>query len=337
MRSTAVVHLVWGPLGVQPLRAFLRSYHAHEAGLPHELVVVFNGVSRGRDARPDHTPPPAYGRSSSAAAVPDRETFLAELRDTPHRLIELEQPVQDLPAYALAARQLEHGRLCFLNSYSTILAPGWLAKLSDGLSQPGTGIVAATGSWASFSSWVMYTLLLPSAYHQVLPGRREAKRQFLAIGAEREGIPPRRRSVLDRLRELPAIPEQLIRFKTFPAPHLRTNGFMVERELMQSLRLDRITRKMGAYSQESGRNGITCRIQRRGLRALIVARNGELYGPEHWPQSHTFWQGDQEGLLIADNQTRFYANGPLERRRVLSTFAWGRQADPHHPTAFASS
>ncbi len=43
----AVVHLVWGPLGPEPLRDFLRSYHAHDAGAPHELVVLFNGVPHG--------------------------------------------------------------------------------------------------------------------------------------------------------------------------------------------------------------------------------------------------------------------------------------------------
>jgi len=312
----AVVHLVWGPLGVAPVREFLASYRRHAAGVEHELIVLLNGVD-DEDLR---------------------SQLLAELERIEHRLLTLPKPVQDLTAYAQAARQLEHERLCFVNSHSVILAAEWLAKLSDGLDQPHAGLVAATGSWASLSSWVRYTLLLPGPYSGVLPDRRAAKQQFIAIGAEREGAdrpsdgerssPPRGPSPLDRLRELPSIPEQLIRFGAFPAQHLRTNAFMAERAVFTSLRMGRIARKMDAYSLESGRNSITRQVQRRGLRALVVDRDGGLYDPERWPESRTFWQGDQEGLLIADNQTCFYSNGPPERRRLLSAFAWGRQADP---------
>jgi hypothetical protein len=39
------------------------------------------------------------------------------------------------------------------------------------------------------------------------------------------------------------------------------------------------------------------------------------------------WQGAQEGLLVADNQTRSYVAGDANRRRLLSSFAWGRSAD----------
>jgi hypothetical protein len=344
MTTTAVVHLVWGPLGVEPLRDFLRSYREHDAGAEHELVIVFNGVPRAAGA-----PSPRMHRSARAkyagVTVPEREAFLAELRDIPHRLVELERPVQDLPAYAMVAERLQHDRLCFLNSHSTILAPLWLAKLGDGLAQPGAGLVAATGSWASLSSWVLYTLMLPSPYRGILPGRHATKEQFLAIDAERDnqsagasGEPtPQRRSTLDRLKELPAIPEQLIRFRRFPAAHLRTNGFMVERELLRNLRMARITRKMDAYSLESGRNNITRQIRRQGLQALVVARDGETYTCERWPESRTFWQRQQEGLLIADNQTRFYANGSPARQRVLAAFAWGRQGDPGSSIALAGA
>jgi hypothetical protein len=65
-----------------------------------------------------------------------------------------------------------------------------------------------------------------------------------------------------------------------------------------------------------------------GLRTLVVARDGEFYDHPEWARSRTLWQGDQEGLLIGDNQTRMYARGGIERRRLLSAFAWGRMADP---------
>jgi hypothetical protein len=319
---TAVVHLVWGPLGLEPLRDFLRSYHAHDAGAPHELVVVFNGVPPG-----------------------SRVAFLVELHDTPHRLVELERPVQDLAAYALLVERLEHDHLCFLNSHSTILAADWLAKLEHALDQPRVGLVGATGSWASIHSMVLHSLFLPNPYRGVLPDKKVMRAQFREIELERsseagqaddetDNESPKRslaRAVLGTLRTFPAMPEQVLRFESFPSPHLRTNAFMAERGTLRNLRWGRVERKLDAYLLENGRNSFTRQLQRMGLGTLVVARDGSLYERERWPLSRTLWQRDQEGLLIADNQTRLYANGGMDRRRLLSVYAWGRRADPSDP------
>jgi hypothetical protein len=319
----AVVHLVWGPLGPSSLRDFLASYRRWEAGVEHELVVLFNGVQADR-----------------------RGDFEAELEGVAHCPLTLAEPVQDLAAYAQAASRLEHERLCFLNSHSEILLDGWLARLTDALEQPGVGMVGATGSWASVRSGTLNGLFLPNAYRGVVPGRRIAREQLLAIELERvgeqveSGAQPRRSllgSVGATLRTLPPMPEQVLRFESFPAHHLRTNSFMIERELLASLRIGRVKRKMDAYLLESGRHSLTRQIQGRGLRALVVARDGASYEQEQWPVSHTLWQGDQEGLMIADNQTRMYANGGIERRRLLSAFAWGREADPCAPVGTEAS
>lgn len=310
----ALVHLAWGPLGPSPLREFLTSYRRHPAGIDHELVVLLNGVDEDR-----------------------RTTFEAELEGVEHRLLTLEEPVQDLAAYAQAAARLENERLCFLNSHSVILAPEWLAKMEHALNQARVGLVGATGSWASVRSGTLNGLFLPNAYRGVVPERRVAREQLLAIELERAGeeiagdAQPGRSllgSVLATLQTLPAMPEQLFRFQGFPAHHLRTNAFMVERATFTGLRIGRINRKMDAYLLESGRHSFTRQVRRLGLRTLVVARDGAFYDQEDWPDSRTLWQGDQEGLLIGDNQTRMYANGGIERRRLLSAFAWGRRADP---------
>ena len=311
----AVVHLVWGPLGPAPLRAFLRSYERHSAGAEHELVVLFNGV--GRQERP---------------------RLLAELSDFPHRLLELEEPVQDLAAYMRAARLLEHERLCFVNSYSEILADDWLAKLAGALDQAPGGLVGATGSWASTRSWVFHAYLLPSPYRGLMPPRRVAREQFLAIERERDNVEPgqaapggRRtlsESLQAKLRTLPHLPRQILAYEGFPAEHLRTNAFMLERTLLGRLRVGEINSKMDAYALESGRHSLTRQVQAMGRHALVVARDGAVYEERDWDASRTFWQGDQEGLLVADNQTRSYADGSASRRWLLSTFAWGSKADP---------
>ena len=316
----AVVHLVWGPLGVRPVREFVASYREHPAGAEHNLVLLLN-----------------------AADDELRPALAAELEGVEHRLLELDEPVQDLVAYAQAAARLEHERLCFLNSYSLLLAPDWLAKLSHALDQPGAGLVGATGSWASLHSGVLSSLLLPSPYRGVLPKRKVMREEFYALEVERErgvyesansGPAPRRspaRSVVNTLKAFHTIPEQILRFQGFPNHHLRTNAFMAERATFASLEIGEVQRKMDAYLLESGRRGLTRQIERRGLRPLVVDRDGEIYEQRRWAESRTLWQGAQEGLLVSDNQTGTYARGGIDRRRVLSAFAWGRQADPTPP------
>jgi hypothetical protein len=322
---TAVVHLVWGPLGTGPLRRFLVSYRRHEAGAEHELIVLLNNV-------PDPLP----------------AEFEAALAGVEHRLLRTPEPVQDLAAYAHAADRLEHERLCFLNSYSAILAPDWLAKLDHALDQPDVGLVGATGSWASLHSAVLNAFLLPNPYRRVVPRRSVAREQMREIELELDAARapdgatpislelPRRTlsgSVLSTLRSLRPMPEQLLRFAPFPAYHVRTNAFMLERSTFAALRMRPLSRKMDAYLLESGRASFTSQVRDMGLRTLVVARDGACYDHPEWFAGRTFWQGDQQGLLVADNQTRSYANGSYDRRRLLSAFAWGPEAAPSPPTA----
>lgn len=155
-----LIYLAWAPLGLEPLRGFLDSYHAHDPGIDHDLVVVLNGLGL----------PPAP-QAARALTVQQME---AELASTRHRLIVLEEPMLDLAAYGASAQLVQHEHLCFLNSYSEILCERWLAKLARWQQAPGVGLVGATGSWESksklaagnLSHWAFQLGMLPaSRYH----------------------------------------------------------------------------------------------------------------------------------------------------------------------------
>jgi hypothetical protein len=316
----AVVHLVWGPLGPTPLRTFLDSYRTHASGVDHELVVLFNGVSDTQ-----------------------RPELMSELEGVEHRLLTLEQPVQDLTAYAWASHRLRHERVCFMNSYSVILAPDWLAKLEDALSLPSAGMVGATGSWGSFRSAVLNSLRLPNPYRGVpQPSRRRAREIWCENENRLAQKDPGRATLrtdeptllklLSQLKSLRQAPEHLVHFEGFPAANLRSNAFMADRVTFASLRVRPIKRKMDALRMECGRASFTRQIHARGQRTLVVTRDGSCYGHDTWPLSRTFWQGDQERLMIADNQTASYADGGLDCRRLLAVRAWGASADPSPPS-----
>jgi SAM-dependent methyltransferase len=272
-----VAHLVWAPLGPAPLQDFLKSYHAHPVGADHELVIVLNG------AGPE-------GPADDAC----REALLAELEGTEHRLIELERPVLDLAAYGLVAQRLEHERLCFLNSYSVVLAADWLGHLARALEDPTVGLVGASGSWESQAEWVRGKL---GYWPYQLAGLRNARRDY-----------PR-----------------------FPNPHIRTTAFMLQRSLLLELGLESAHDKHATYLLESGRRSITAQVAARGLRSVVVGRDGRAYDVDAWPASHTYRSGAQSNLLVADRRTADWLGAPNRLRRRLSNDAWG--ACPPRPGA----
>ncbi len=303
-----LVHLVRRANGLGPLRGFAAALRAHPPGIECELVLAMKGFA------------------SRAQAAP----YLEEVADLAPRILFFADRRFDLGVYFAVAARLRRERYCFVNSNGRPQVDGWLAKLDAALDRPGVGQVGATGSWASQHSWVTYSMGLPSAYRGLMPPPATARRQLLALDLERAGV--QRRSVAAalraRLRTLLRLPEELLGFEPFPTPHLRPNTFMIAHAVLSELRLFVVLTKMDTYTLESGRESITRQLERIGLTSLVVDRAGAVHRPEQWHRSGTLWQRDQEGLLVADNQTQFYADGDLARRRLLSTFAWGARADP---------
>jgi hypothetical protein len=110
----------------------------------------------------------------------------------------------------------------------------------------------------------------------------------------------------------------------FPNPHLRTNGFAMRRQLLRELEWPLGIGKLEAVALEGGSRSLTRQVSERGLKTLVVGRDGAGYPPERWPESETFRRGEQENLLLADNRTRHYQDGGWLTRRGLSWLAWHR-------------
>jgi hypothetical protein len=294
-----VVHLVRARNGLEPLHTFLDTYRRHEAGIDHELVLLLKG----------------FGDEAAAA------DHVRAARDLHPRTIHVSDAGFDLDAYATAAQRLNRTRYCFLNSFSRVLADRWLASLAAAHAE-GAGLVGASGSWASMLSYSLFHLGLPSAYRATLGPRTEAIAQFEALDHDRTGARftggPRQR--LGRLRVLL---DMSVGFERFPAPHVRTNAFLIGHEMLGELVLADARRKVDAHRLESGRRSITRQVQALGRRAVVVNRAARAYEWPDWPASETFWRGDQAGLLVADGQTDDYMRADPRRRRLLSSFAWG--------------
>lgn len=298
---TAVVHLVWGPAGLSAFRSFLDSYERHEAGCAHELVLLFNGFSDEASLRPYR---------ERAARLDASEIVLGP-------------PCLDLAAYRQATARLEHERVCFVNSYSTVRVDGWLARLEAALAQPGVGAAGATGSYASHLSYGLFQLGRRSPYGEAFESRRVARE----VMHELSGTPPPG-PVRHWLYNLAAVARHWRGAQRFPVAHLRTNGFLIERALFAQLCDGPIDTKWDAYRLESGPASLTARLRALGRAPVLVDRRGVARAPADWHRADAFWQADQADLLIADNQTRSYANATVRQRAVLSASAWGPWARP---------
>jgi hypothetical protein len=222
------------------------------------------------------------------------------LKAVPHREFQVSDAGMDLRAYSLACRHFDLPYLCFLNSYSIPLDENWLAKLFAPVRLPKGGVAAAGGSWES-----MYTNLLNSLKSPMPFPRRIMRTLRLQVN-----------------RQL---------FRPFPNYHLRTNAFIISRQLMLEVWPRRVPNKISAYLFENGRYNFAQRVLQRGRRVVVVGRNGQGYEKEDWARSNTFRQANQENLLVADNQTRAYLNADFETRKYLSTLAWGSDARPAQP------
>jgi hypothetical protein len=310
MPDLALVHLVRKENGPEPFRAFLESYRAADAGADHDLVLLLKGFDTQRDA--DEAAELAGGLDAQRLYVGD-DGF-------------------DVGAYFTAVDRLEHARVCFVNSFTTVRAPGWLGLLEQALRTENAGIAGATGSWASHLSWFRFNLGLPTPYREAFPDRHWAQSQVLRLTPDTRRVlaPVWLRHAIGTARALRFF---VGRFGPFPAAHVRTNGFIVERELMRSLERTPIRRKYDAFVVEGGHKSLTRQIEELGLRPLLAGADQHVYDVADWARSGVFWQRDQENVLLEDNQTRSYRDSDLDLRRYFATFAWGTEADPTDPAA----
>lgn len=315
MAQIGVIYLCRYAEGERPVRTFVESYRTHPAGADHDLHVIFKGF-------PDQ---------SSLAAT---RALFGELVFHP---IELDDKDYDIGSYFAAARLVSNSRLIFFNTFTELLADGWLKKLDDALNLPGVGLVGATGSWQSHrsfyqASWkrALYWIRHPLSYVRrievdrlaVHDSRKPQHADTHALKTNGGDV----RAVLVRigrsLYSLLRFDHYLLPYAPYPNPHIRTNAFMVDRGLFLSLQVASLRTKFGVYEFESGRRSLTQQIMMQNLRPVVVGRNGDVYGMADWKTSRTFWIDSQSNLLIADNRTRDYSAGSDDLRILLEFSAW---------------
>lgn len=297
MAAIGVVYLYRFAEGEQPARNFLNSYRTHFAGIEHDLHVILKGF------------PDAQTRAAAHALLGPISANLIELDDIGY----------DIGSYLAAAGRVANNRLAFLNTFSEILADDWLAHLDAALNHPDVGLVGATGSWQSLGS--AYEAAVLRFAHWLRHPVRYVRSHFDTDPRSSTGAAAHRRSLHDVALKIRGLAD-LHEFGRYPNPHIRTNAFMIDRARFLSLRAIPFNRKADVYKFESGRRSMTNQILGMKLQALVVDRSGRTYDIHDWRSSSTYWTGNQENLMVADNMTRKYALGSSRLRQLLENYAW---------------
>ena len=225
----------------------------------------------------------------------------AVLDRVPHVRVVCPEGGYDIGSYYHAVASITEHLVMFLNSFSVIQGDHWLLKLVRAYRDPGVGLVGASGSWESLVS----TLLAAPNSGTAIPTGGWLWR----LSAPLVGLPLR------------------VLFPAFPNPHVRSNAFLMAREQFIAIRPARIHLKLQAWLFESGRASMTRRILARGLRVMVVGRDGMAYNIADWPTSRIFWQDQQENLLIHDNRSMAYSRAGAAIQAQLCRAAWNCRRD----------
>lgn len=226
-------------------------------------------------------------------ALAEISPFKAIADGIDYRILEVDDRGFDIGSYRRASLALDQQYVCCLNSFSEILHAGWLEKLYRRAVDPRIGAVGVCGSYESlFSTLLAQQAMRPAA------GIYGRVRASLRRGLYRHLFPP------------------------FPNPHLRSNGFVIERERFVAIRPRRLMRKLDVLEFESGRRGLTAWLLMNNLRAVIVGADDRMYEVNEWRESETWASGAQRNLLIADNRTSAFQCASPAARAVTTWGAW---------------
>lgn len=322
--NIAVVFLAWAPTSdLQGLIPFFNSYRKFPAGVDHDLIILRKG----------------------GATTPEAKRALELLMSYKDVIfIDVEDTGFDIQPYLSITDRLETEFVCFLNNYSEIRAADWLLKLNSPFADPKVGITGATASYESIKT----TLSCANKAIWLTKNRPETRSElesvFPGILIDVPSIDVQAATGDGNLfdRSIDAFDDELSfryawasgnqytsdaadyrPFRSFPNPHIRTNGFMMRREVLAELHVRIDNSKLQTWLFESGPEGLPVRLARNGLSSILVGADGRKFGVERWAESETFRLGDQTNVLIADNQVREFEQAPTVIKRQRSIQSWG--------------
>jgi hypothetical protein len=343
-RPVAFVYLARLAEGVVPMQRFVRSYVAHDPGVAHDLVVIFKGC--------EQVGPLAAARSVFVS-LPHTAIELSDAGFDINAYLETARRLDyEYFCFANTFTEIETDLwLAGLLRYASLPGVGIAGAMGSYESLPDSMTVISKVIYLCRDVFLPYDELMAYYYGFVaddscrlwsagkdaaLAGRESGRTKAMAAGGRRDSpfwktwSGPFQRQLEKRFRDKwrrrtgpGGDMETYSRFRSFPNPHIRSNGFMVARERLLGFDFGTIGAKIEACAFESGMDGLTARLRRAGLSGLVVGKDGRGYDVADWWRSGTFRLGNQENLLLSDNQSRKFASMSPGARTTHVRFTWG--------------
>ena len=320
--------------GILPVKRFIDSYKAFNTGVGHEFITIYKGFTAS-----------------------DRDIAKRLFEGIEHRNIVVDDEMTDIETYLIAAESFpDVDMFCFLNTFSEIVCKNWLLILSNALSADNVGIAGATASYESLLNSVrLNSKVIWLCDNNYLKYDRKLHLQHKS-NIEKHTPHWLRKFFVSRLLSRLRAPQTvdydylatydaefeefwkiltgrdgvfafLNGYPSFPNPHIRSNALMIRRvHLLPFFGECSRMSKNDSYLFESGANGLTRRILNNKLRAVVVNSHGNMFDVEEWSQSQTFRLGNQQGLLVHDNQTRNFQKFNLAEKDVHIYMSWGNSS-----------
>lgn len=273
--------------------AFWKSYHKHDAGYDHDLLIVkkgfdeFDPVWDDLESRISHL-------TYATKECPDKFFLSGYYREI----------IEDNPdKYVL-----------FLTSSSEFFSNFWLEKMMRHASPD-----RVLGTCAAFTSLSTHYL------------RKNAFPPLILKNLLRSSKATRKKWWNHYLGRPPTISDHPLytydHFLPFPNPGIRTNAFMVPPGILNCIAFWPKTECYVAREMElvfeSGIPGLSKQVMLSSMELLVIGADGVAYPMEKWYSSNTYNTENQENLLIGDHRTRMYENAAPSVKKDYERTCYG--------------
>lgn len=112
---------------------------------------------------------------------------------------------------------------------------------------------------------------------------------------------------------------------SFPNPHVRTTGFLINsNDFVKFMKFKWVRTKLQSFLIESGNNSLTNFFKAKNYDIFVVNRDGKKFDLNSMRNSCTFAYKSQSKFLISDNQIRAYSNLSTKEKIKRSKHVWGK-------------
>jgi hypothetical protein len=227
-----------------------------------------------------------------------KQELMLRFQSLAAKVVELDDDGFDWGAYMRVSVILQTDFICFLNSFSRPLGHLWLKYMYQSIKVKDVGICGATAAYKAWRfSWPPFEL------------------RFLP-------------AIMYPLRVIRRLVNNCLLFGSYPSeycPHLRSNGFAVERDSFLNFASSNAIpqSKRDCYRLESGVGSYSNYVLSLNQKLVLVDKFGTYYDTDDWIRSNTYCCPGQPGLCIADNNTDSYDKQDISGKRRMEFDVWG--------------